>query len=982
MADAAENVGLDVEIKRKQYGFNGAWLPDVDPLKVGEENFSDINNFRYTDDGLQAVLGYSKITSNPIPVFVKGRAGAQLKSLFTITSYVLVQSWNAALDTSQVFVNKAVPPATGDFEVTPLYSDAVGSRIGGFYNFPNGQVLYCNGTETLIYGGEELPVAAFLRVDAATGLVLTNPVDFTDEMSNTLRTAGNLVTLSGSALTFLVASTRPLSSIKLYVHTPNGTPSTWSGYYWDGSAWAALGGVVDGTASGGVAGFQTGTISFNSTVTVARPAFIEGMLLYFYKFTLSAGSVTLYQVTVHPPMQPLVNLWDGIYRYAIQCQDKRAGVWEDYTAEVAEASSAAYPIAALWGDLTNTDEIILMFQQQTTAVDISFIAGKTNNAAATLTVYYWNGSAWASVGTINDGTLDSGGTKTLSKSGFISWNSPSKTLEKQQTLFNVTGYAYKLVPSGALTGGTSHDGVSVDTLFGVPAPDTMGTYEFGFTYKNRPFLAGNLVGKKGNVIDFGMANSADVYNGTDSSSFGRSIYVGNTAEVLTCATNIFNRFGANIYNSELILQAAKTFLLDGDSIDNFKLYTISEKLGCPAPKTLTSVEIAYEITKGSARNIALWLSARGPVVFDTAVVMPIPGISNYFNPVNTECINYDAIAKAHAWYDPMYSEWNLCIPSGAGQQTCNVWVFYDLVRKRWSKRSVGIAAVPQATFPVSDQHGNTYIYGLFDDGHLRRLEHGNYYDTVVIECDVTTGDIVPSGDIWNTSLLRRIKMIRETPIVDDINYTRNDISFRGNGYATGYLYVYGEVVEDPAAVAVSWVGDNLVCAEVREGVALGGLTFRVTGGLLELANTIEEHIVLLIRTTAGNFVTAGFVPGIIVHTTDPDNPGPFTVASVSADTLTLTMTASARGIEKLPGPPVTLTAVFVKIEHYLDGATSSSSIPISEVVAGLRFQRINANCNYTGFSHRLKFSFNSAGSPLGIKPLAWGFQYQDIREDV
>ena len=49
--------------KFKQYNFGGTWLPDADPTLIGEENFSELVNLRYTDTGLELVYGMSKLTT-------------------------------------------------------------------------------------------------------------------------------------------------------------------------------------------------------------------------------------------------------------------------------------------------------------------------------------------------------------------------------------------------------------------------------------------------------------------------------------------------------------------------------------------------------------------------------------------------------------------------------------------------------------------------------------------------------------------------------------------------------------------------------------------------------------------------------------------------------------------------------------------------------------------------------------------------------
>ena len=49
--------------KFKQYNFGGTWIPDADPTLIGDDNFSELVNLRYTDTGLELVYGMSKLTT-------------------------------------------------------------------------------------------------------------------------------------------------------------------------------------------------------------------------------------------------------------------------------------------------------------------------------------------------------------------------------------------------------------------------------------------------------------------------------------------------------------------------------------------------------------------------------------------------------------------------------------------------------------------------------------------------------------------------------------------------------------------------------------------------------------------------------------------------------------------------------------------------------------------------------------------------------
>lgn len=824
----------------KEYAFNGQWLPSIDPMKIGEHNFAELENFRYTDGSIEQIEGYSKINSTALTTYLKGRSGIQLRTPYTTKSYLLLQEYNTDLSASQILYNKTAIPNQGDFEVSALHTDASGASLGRFHKFPNFHVGYCNEQEACIWAGDEMRVAAFIRISAISGLTLTTPVIFTEEINNELSSSGNTVQISGSNLKFLAGSTRPLKGAKFYVSSANASTSTLTCKYWSGSAWTSVSNPSDGTSVGGKALAQTGIFSFDSTVSVAKVAYLEGMLLYFYLFELSAGDATLYHVTNDAPFQNIVDVWDGVFRRCVKFQVTRSGVHEDYTLEVNQTSTQDYPIAALIGGLTSSDEIILMFEERMTALKWEMIANLVNKNASAVTIKYWNGSALTTVGTVTDGT--SASSKTLNQSGVMSWNDPGETNEKIRTLYGVTGYAYQITFSATLTdksysetgthtgadnqsiltdssaswqineligkivynetdkssgiitsntattvkatlsggtdndwdtndaysissySGSQHDGTSINILMGIPAQKTMRPYRFPFMYQNRPMLCGDIVGKEGHKVDYGMANANDVHNGDDSSDLGQSLYFGSSGD-LTCAIGLYNRFGSNVLDTALFFKATSTYLLNGTGPDDFVIYKVSSNYGCPASMTVVAVEVGYEMSgeESAKRNIAIWLSYQGPLLFDAAVIIPIPGVEQYFDSRKSICVNFDAIENSRAWYDPKFAEYNLLMPSGSGQITCNLWLVYDLKRKRWYKNNTNDAEYPQFAIQAESEGGKKYIYGCIDTGYLMRLENGTTWDGTTIQHKVKSADILPFNSAWRQSRINQFKLISQIP---------------------------------------------------------------------------------------------------------------------------------------------------------------------------------------------------------------------------
>lgn len=750
---------------RKELGFTGQWLPDQDPLVMGEENFAKLENYRYIDGGIEPIEGYTEITTTAMITYLKSRASIHLRTPYTQKTYVVCEAWDTDLSAARIRENITTIPNQGNFETTYLFTPASGAATGRFGRLPRG-IGYSNEQESCIWDGDEMRAGAIFAIDSITNLTATNPIDYTEILSNSLDTSGNTVASLGSTKEILLGSTRPLQGFKVYVETANATASTMTVKEWQGS-WTTLT-VVDGTYDHGdkVSLAQTGTVTWTATGS-AEPAYIEGVYLYLYHIALSAGDATLYQITVNAAFQQVVDIWDGVFREIASFQADIGSGFEDYTLQVLESTGDLdYFVAAEIGQFTTTHSIRVMFEDRLTAIRIEMVPTKVNSNVAVLTIKYWNGSAYATVGTIYDGTLDdAAGTKTLNQTGVIYWVPPAETSEHPKTEFGVTGYSYEITTSALLSGSAQAD-ILIDLVYGIPAQKTIRGHKFPSRFQGHAMWCGDIVSKEENKVDYSATNAPDVYNGEDSSDHGKSLYFGGP-EKLTAAVSLYNRFGARIYETWLAFKESETYLLDGTGPDDFRIYQISENYGCPAPQTLAAAETAYEVTQDTVRNIAIWLSYRGPVLFDGAVIVPLRGVDIYFDKRKSTCINYTYITNARGWFDSYWMEYNLLIPSGTDQVANNVWLTYDLRRKRWFRRKLPAAArYPQDAVVVKDEQGASYSYVFTDNGDMHRNEYGTTWNGETITHLVRTADFLPAGSMFAITTLHALRVLHQIPDFD------------------------------------------------------------------------------------------------------------------------------------------------------------------------------------------------------------------------
>lgn len=808
------------EWKDLQFRFDGRWVPDVDGSLIGPNNYQTLRNLRYKDSGLEGVNGYSNINTTTLDGhgtlgdFPEIRNGFQLRSDQTQRTYVLVHSQNTS-DLGRVFVNRTDIGSTGDFDTTSNFWQDDGDRVGGgastqypyfediesglegrFSSSPQGTLAYANSKETLLFGGDESQVAACFSLNASS----TNPIDRTDDVNSDSENE-YLEVDSGVRENFILMTTRPIQGVKMYIKTANtATDVTKTVKTWNGTAFTALT-VTDNTEVGGAPLAQTGTMTWAHTKSTAKKYHFEELYLYAYLFeyTEAAGTdgyAEIYKITVDTAFQDIVDIWDGVYRQPVQCQlDKtNTGTYSEYSAQVNVESDEDNPVGMDLNAMTSAGNCVLMFSEQQAAIRFQmlgkFVEQDTNSP--TIVVKYWDGDAYQTLGV----TTDTDGTSCFSQSGLVYWNVPDD--EEPRTLFNTFGYAYEITVTQTLDGVT--DGtdkrVYVDLITGVPAEKDLPSYAFTTTYGTRLMLCAPRESNEGNRMDFTAANAPDVHNGADSSSVGdQSLYFGGVGD-LKASAPLYNRFGSNLLSVLLVLKDAETYLLVGDTPDEFVIYEVSKTIGCPAPLTLATGEVntSSKPTEGVTRNIAVWMSAAGPVMFDGASISSIRGMENFFDPNSDEYIEWDSISRARGWIDNVYKEYNLLIPSSTGQTENNKWLVYDLLRRKWFEKSPGSARTPQAAWEVIDTAGQRHNYAGIDSGYMIMLENGTSWAGTGITQKVKTGDFFPSSNIWDETLIRKFKLL--THKFEDVSASN-----------TLNIYYYKNT-EELIGSGVTWVGTD------------------------------------------------------------------------------------------------------------------------------------------------------------------------------
>jgi hypothetical protein len=703
----------------------------------------------------------------------------------------------------------------------PIYTPTALSGTGTFCNIPDGQVAYCNGIDSCIWGGNEMALTALITSTAAVGVdgTATAPRDYSEELSNTKTDSENVyIVWTVTGKNFLVGSSRPLQGIKIYIISGNTSASTLTGTYWDGSDWHALGSMVDYTSVNGVSLAVTGSVTFTSTVTTAKCKYVEGYYLYWYQFSIDTCVATVNQITVDAPFQSIVDIWDGVYTSissgfmrTTSIVDKTLNLLkEDYDLLVPDTYLNLGVMAAYSAPNVNTIEVGFPTQQTGLYIKVppEYTNGVSGSAACVMSVDYWDGSAYTSVGDVSDGTSSDvaagGDLISLSKSGVVTWNNANIAGETRTNIVQATGgirqttsvplFFYRIRfnramrSTGAAVTGVVQYAVLVDYIGGIAVPRTLTNYQFPVFAQGRLLLCNDTSGEK-NKVTCSAKYMPQVFNGEDSAD----VYFGDD-EPLTCGIELYSQFGSNLFSLILMFKNTQIWLAAGQDISTWSqnIFPLSLTIGCPAPQTLQVLNLAAEIAPGTNRSLVIWQGTNGIYMSDGRAPIPIHSdIKEYFDKSDARCITASLITKSSAFVDYEKQEYHWLFGSGVSATSLNKELVYDIHRQKWFE-IVREEAIQVGTSLV-DTYGNSYTYGFKDSGYILRLENGTSFDGTGINHTLQTGDFAPLGlstttQIDKIKLLTVAKSISATDITlshySDTLSTSSDMSLDQN--KTGY----------------------------------------------------------------------------------------------------------------------------------------------------------------------------------------------------
>jgi hypothetical protein len=526
----------------------------------------------------------------------------------------------------------------------------------------------------------------------------------------------------------------PLSGFKEYIKTANTTAGTRRVEVWNGASWVSVTSLVDGTAVAGVPAKQTGTITFDDTASVAKLRLIEGVMLYWYRVSISDmdNNVEVYHITPRSKFQAITDIWDGILRTILSYQHHVGTSYYDFTTNVGEPGYSSLDEGTyvdISGFLT-TSEVIIGVEDRSAGLNIDMVGSNVNTTANTIaSVDYWNGSAWTTVGTIQDGTSENG--KSLAKSGIISWNPPSQALEfKTEIVRGVPLYHYRLKFSQNISANTY-----IQYAASVPAPSNILGFSYPFMAQNRLFLVDEKNGYR-NKARCSAPGSAVIFNGEES----RDLYIGDSRR-LTCGCNVYILLGSNFYDVILFFKVNEAYMVVDNNADNWTPIRLSSSVGCPAPATLRTASISLPDVPGAKKEVAIWQSNNGIYMYDGRGPIEVSqDISDWFDKKKSYSINQSKLGDSKGFFSREEGEYHWLFCSGTAT-TPNKEFVYDLKKNRWYNLDRGTGKRLLLGAEMRTHEGADYSYGVDPNGYVERLEHGVTFDGNDITVTLRTGDM-------------------------------------------------------------------------------------------------------------------------------------------------------------------------------------------------------------------------------------------------
>lgn len=413
----------------------------------------------------------------------------------TSETHVLYQS-EAAINE-----NTTAIPGTGDFSNIPIFNNSPGSGLGRFSNAPQGSMLYANGTETCIWGGNEIYPISFITSTEAIGYTVVNANDYSAQVTNNLQTSDNIARIGGGndASTVLLLhadgvdgyTTITDSSASAHTATAYGAAALDTDFQKFGTASLNLTGAADYIGYSDSADWDFGSNPFTIETWVFLNSTPTGTVYFYDHYEGAANYSRLYYnpsgwveldvsnggliISINNSWSPSVGRWyhfaltkDASDDYRMFVDGNQIGTTQSDASAYTTGSTTSVDMKIGTGVTTgihldeyritkgvarwttnftpparaySTDNPFWLVGSPRPLQGVKYYLANANASTATMTVQEWAGAAWNPLTPVTDNTSG------LSATGTVTWPSTVNTSEKRY-IEGLSLYWYQFEMSG------------------------------------------------------------------------------------------------------------------------------------------------------------------------------------------------------------------------------------------------------------------------------------------------------------------------------------------------------------------------------------------------------------------------------------------------------------------------------------------------------------------------------------------------------
>jgi len=743
--------------------FRGGNNTRVEPALLSVGEFSMIQNMRQRHPGMEQRGGMSKLHTT-------ADGTNKVMSMFQFSKGKKTERhFYAQMSDDDVLEATNAPPAvtTGAFG-SEVFSGS-SSSVPASWSVLDDKLFFSNGVDQhQIYTGTGSYVKRFVvcKDTVAHPTIPTMGEDYSDEVSDGLTTTcAVLDSLGDLAVDYdaiYIMTPVPADTFTWTISKPNGTASVAAlKYRKSDDTWAAVSDFVDNTSADSKTLATTGATMTWTLPTDSVPSYMYGEVGYWYQLYLSSGDldteVEVTSVTFETDWQSINNLWDGFEVPVVQTEyyDDSADTYKTFSSSGIEID-----------DATSSDKIYIACADPIIGIYVD-VGNKPNTTVDTTVnaVYYWNGAAFTSVGTVTDKTNG------LSNSGWITF--PRKSAHKHHLNTNkIYAYWYYF---------TLDKTISADVIISLYYQpyfdiDDFGKGQCNCAWKDRMVYAFD----KDQYIHVSAIKRPQVLNGDDYAILEPGD--GRSNKVL-CMKMFHSEL--MVWQEEKGKDGGCLTLFEGYSPATFGKVLLSTEIGIMNSKCAAIVEGAKVGTPTEIKitKIAFWLSHYGVFMSNGQYVADVTGsVKNYFNPLESECIRRGYDNEHWLEYDPVENTINIGIVSGSTATVPNVLLVLDLEDMTWSHdvRTPYISCMTN----VEAASGNINILqvgGGVADGTVYLLNTGTNdvstaIDAYVVEEISGKGQNIHTNDAVVRAKVQSAGNITVTPYINSIAQTAKTLS--------------------------------------------------------------------------------------------------------------------------------------------------------------------------------------------------------------